>query len=160
MNILTLLVEDIFTFGEDELVADRVAQLKSQFSAHFLPIFSLCDFIFQHSTDGNLIKSTLICMQKMVHLLPVNVVFESQLLQLLSTKFLPVEAFKFETLQVLTEIFSIPLKDGRYLTRADSPSFLVLISNLTPNIPWLQKLLDISRSLSLLWVRHSLISIR
>lgn len=123
MNILSLLIEDIFTFGDDEFVADRVQQLKSQFSQHFLPIFHLCDFIFTNSTDGILVKATLQCVQKMVHLLPVNVVFESSLLQLLTTKFLPVEQFKFETLQVLTEIFQIPLKDG-----ACGPSPFVLTS--------------------------------
>lgn len=61
-------------------------------------------FLEQASTKPSLINATLVTLQRYVTWIPDNFVFETRLLETLVLKFLPVPAFRVNTLMVLTEV--------------------------------------------------------
>ena len=60
--------------------------------------------MWQASTKPSLINATLVTLQRYVTWIPDAFVFETRLLETLVLKFLPVPAFRVNTLMVLTEV--------------------------------------------------------
>lgn len=105
--ILKLLSEEVFDFSKESMTAARAEALKSNMTDQFAMIFQLLEFILQASTKPALITETLQTLQRFVTWIPDKFIFETALLPLLCSKFLPVPAFRVDTLLVLTEVASL-----------------------------------------------------
>ncbi|CDK27251.1 unnamed protein product [Kuraishia capsulata CBS 1993] len=117
MVILKLLSEEIFDFSAEQMTQAKATALKSSLGGEFTEIFKLCFEVLDKSPKPSLILSTLNCLLKYLPWIPLGFIFETDLLSLLSTKFLPVNEFKSVTLKCLTEVSSLvaPQYDNKFL---------------------------------------------
>ncbi|EGG21695.1 hypothetical protein DFA_01581 [Cavenderia fasciculata] len=115
MVILRLLSEEIFNFGEEQMTQAKIQQLKNSFEKEFSLINELCQFILEKAHRPQLIKETLLTLQKFLSWIPLHYIIEkdkakpSFLIQLLLQKFFPEPMFRNLSLRCLTEIVSISL---------------------------------------------------
>lgn len=96
----------IYEFSLDSITMKKAEYLKQALQAHIHAIFDLIAFILGNSRSLSLINATLSMLQRFVPYLPDELIFNSPLLPELCTKFLPVPAFRVNTLLVLTEVGS------------------------------------------------------
>ncbi|CAI5755641.1 unnamed protein product [Candida verbasci] len=113
MIILKLLSEEIFDFSEDQLTTAKILQLKKSMESEFEEIFKLCYEILDRTSKPSLIISTLNALLKYIQWIPINYIYESNLLDLLSKKFLSPNDTRAISLKCLTEISSLKI-DQQY----------------------------------------------
>lgn len=109
MAVLRLLSEEVFDFGTG-LTSARATQLKMQFCGQFESVFQLCHEILENSDNAQLIYATLQTMHKFFDWVPVGYVFENNMIELITTKFLPYPVFRSIAVQCLIEISSISIE--------------------------------------------------
>lgn len=107
MIILKLLSEEVFDYSEDQLTQAKAQQLKSSMKAEFEEIFRLCYDILDKTTKPSLIIATLGALKQYIQWIPSNYIFQSNLLDLLTGKFLSPPDTRAITLKCLTEIANI-----------------------------------------------------
>lgn len=107
MVILKLLSEEVFDFSAEQMTQARAKSLKTRMSEEFAEIFKLCYEVLDKASKPSLILSTLNSLLKYLHWIPLGYIFETDLLNLLSTKFLVNPEFRSVTLKCLTEISSL-----------------------------------------------------
>lgn len=107
MNILKLLSEEVFDFSSGQLTQAKTKYLKDTMCHEFSKIFQLCTFVMETSTNENLVRSTLETLLPFLNWIPVGYVFDTTLIDTLTTRFLPEPTFRNITLQCLTEIAAI-----------------------------------------------------
>lgn len=104
MIILKLLSEEIFDYSQDKLTQAKIKNLKLSMKLEFEEIFKLCYEILDKTNKASLITSTLNTLLKYIPWIPINYIFQSNLLDLLSNKFLANPETRSITLKNLTEI--------------------------------------------------------
>lgn len=107
LNILKLLSEEVFDFSSGQLTQAKTKYLKDTMCHEFSKIFQLCTFVLENSTNEKLVTSTLETLLPFLNWIPVAYVFDTKLIDTLTTRFLPEPMFRNITLQCLTEIASI-----------------------------------------------------
>lgn len=107
MIILKLLSEEVFDYSEDQLTQAKAQQLKTSMKAEFEEIFRLCYDILDKTTKPSLIIATLGALKQYIQWIPTNYIFQSNLLQLLTGKFLSPPDTRAIALKCLTEVASI-----------------------------------------------------
>lgn len=117
MIILKLLSEEIIDFSSEQLTQAKAKNLKNSMSNEFQQIFQLCFEVLDKANKSSLIIATLNCLLKYIHWIPIGYNFETELLPLLTTKFLPVEAFRSITIKCLTEVSQLvaPQYDSKFV---------------------------------------------
>ena len=109
MSILKLLSEEVFEFSKDSMTTEKVATMKESLTTEFANIFDLCQFILEHSQKPQLLVVTLQTLLRFLQWIPLRFVFETGLIDALLSKFLPVPAFRNDTIRCLTEISTIAI---------------------------------------------------
>jgi exportin-1 len=109
MVILKLLSEEVFDYSQDQLTQAKAQQLKQLMKLEFLEIFKLCYKILDRTQKPSLVISTLLCLLRYIHWIPVNYIFETDLLKILTTRFLSPANTRAITLKVLTEVVLLPV---------------------------------------------------
>jgi exportin-1 len=99
---------DIYQFFADQFFRE----LKTTLNEEFYLIFQLFQHITKNSTNGKLLLTTLETMHRYLNWIPVGYVFETDLVQVLVTKFFPVDEFRSLTLKCLTEIAGLDAPQG------------------------------------------------
>ncbi|CUM66029.1 uncharacterized protein PRCAT00003683001 [Priceomyces carsonii] len=107
MIILKLLSEEVFDFGQEQLTQAKAKQLKLSMKAEFEEIFKLCYEVLDKTSKSSLIIATLNALLKYIHWIPINYIFQTDLLNMLSTKFLNPVDTRSITLKCLTEVSSL-----------------------------------------------------
>lgn len=107
MNILKLLSEEVFDFSSGQLTQAKTKYLKDTMCHEFSKIFQLCTFVMETSVNENLVQSTLETLLPFLNWIPVGFVFETSLIDTLTSRFLPEARFRNITLQCLTEIAAL-----------------------------------------------------
>jgi exportin-1 len=107
MSILMMLSEEVFDFARGSLTQAKTRELKAQFTHEFGLVFELCQFIMQHSMQPLLVQSTLKTLQRFLSWIPAGFVFETDLVEQLISKFLPVPMLCNDTIKCLTEIVGL-----------------------------------------------------
>ncbi|KAH3679234.1 hypothetical protein WICPIJ_008668 [Wickerhamomyces pijperi] len=107
MVILKLLSEEVFDFSAEQLTQARAKNLKIQMSEEFSEVFKLCYEVLDKANKPSLIVSTLNSLLKYLQWIPVGYIFETNLLELLTTKFLYPADTRAITLKCLTEVASL-----------------------------------------------------
>lgn len=83
------LSEEVFDFSIDHMTVAKMHKLKDQMVNEFGSIFDLCKSVLaQKSTNAHLIKATLETLQKFICWIPVQFVYQQDLIQLLQANVL------------------------------------------------------------------------
>jgi exportin-1 len=130
MQILKLLSEEVFDFSKDQMVTDKVKRMKESLNGEFSQIYQLCDFVLEHSQRPSLLKVTLGTLQRFLTWIPLGFIFQTNLIDVLVNKFFPVQLFRNEALDCLTEIGSLSDLDPQYdpLFRQMFQGFLIRLN--------------------------------
>lgn len=107
MIILMLLSEEVFDFSQDQLTQAKAKQLKLSMRAEFEEIFKLCYEVLDKTSKPSLIIATLKALLKYIPWIPMNYIFQTDLLKLLTSKYLVPADTRTVALQCLTEVFSL-----------------------------------------------------
>ncbi|EFC47202.1 exportin-1 [Naegleria gruberi] len=107
MNILKLLSEEVFDFSAGKMTTKKMTQMSESFRSEFKLIYQLCDAILQQAQKPSLLSATLQTLLRFLNWIPREFIFETSMLEILITKFLPVQQFRNDTLRCLTEIVSM-----------------------------------------------------
>ncbi|CAI2353485.1 unnamed protein product [Caenorhabditis sp. 36 PRJEB53466] len=110
MNILSLLSEEVFDSGSQNLTQAKEQHLKQQFCGQFQEVFTLCVNILEKCPSNSMVQATLKTLQRFLTWIPVGYVFETNITELLSDNFLSLEVYRVITLQCLTEISQIQVE--------------------------------------------------
>lgn len=104
MTILRLLSEEVFDYSRDQMTQAKARNLKNQLSSEFGEIFTLCHEVLKMASRPSLIAATLQCLGRYLSWVPLQFVFETDIIELLVTKFLSPFPYRNLTLKCLTEI--------------------------------------------------------
>ncbi|ORY34532.1 hypothetical protein BCR33DRAFT_759147 [Rhizoclosmatium globosum] len=104
MKILKLLSEEIFDFSAEQMTQQKTKNLKNSMCGQFSDIFQLCQQVLDKATKPSLINATLETLLRFLNWIPLGYIFETNLVDILCTRFLEVPQFKNVTLKCLTEI--------------------------------------------------------
>lgn len=106
MIVLRLLSEEIFDF-DGEMTQARAHNLKKTFCGEFQAVFTLCHTVMEKSGNAELVAATLETLYRFLSWIPVGYIYETNLIDLLTQKFLRIVMFRCITVQCLTEIASV-----------------------------------------------------
>jgi exportin-1 len=95
MKILKLLSEEVFDFSKDSMTAAKIKTMKETLNEEFAQVFRLCEFILEVSNKTSLIQATLETLQRFLTWIPLGYIFETNLINALIAKFLPVDKHRF-----------------------------------------------------------------
>lgn len=134
MEILRLLSEEVFDF-ETNLTSSKAAYLKQEFCDQFQAVHALCLEILQTAENVNLVYKTLRTLHGFLSWVPVGFIFENNLIELITGRFLPFPAFRPLCVQCLVEISSIDIEaEPKYGARLDT-MFKKVMEVLTDQLP-------------------------
>ena len=144
MQILKLLSEEVFDFSRDQMVTDKVKQLKESLNGEFSQIYQLCEFVLEHSQRPSLLRVTLQTLQRFLTWIPLGYIFRTQLMESLVNKFFPAPLFRNEALECLTEIGGLQDLEPQYdpLFRQLFSTFLTRLADIFSPETDLQPALD------------------
>jgi exportin-1 len=134
MAILRLLSEEVFDFGTG-LVSAKATHLKQQFCGQFESVHALCYEILDSSDNAQLVYATLHTLHGFLNWIPVGYVFENNLIELITTKFLPYPVFRSLSVKCLTEISSISIEDNAAYGKKLVQMMYKVIEVLTEQVP-------------------------
>lgn len=109
MVILKLLSEEVFDFSAEQMTQAKALHLKNSMSQEFEQIFRLCYQILESGSSASLIASALQSLLRYLHWIPYNYIYETKILELLSTKFLISSDIRSITLKCLTEVSQLEI---------------------------------------------------
>ena len=115
MIILKLLSEEVFDYSQDQLTQAKAQQLKVSMKNEFEKIFTLCYEVLDKTTKSSLIIATLNALLKYIQWIPSEYIYQTDLLNLLSTKFLAPADTRAISLKCLTEVSSLPAHNEKTL---------------------------------------------
>ncbi|KAJ3044255.1 Karyopherin transporter [Rhizophlyctis rosea] len=104
MIILKLLSEEIFDFSAEQMTQAKTKNLKNQMCNEFSEIFQLCFEILQTAQKPSLVAATLETLLRFLNWIPLGYIFQTNLIELLVTRFLKETLTRNTTLKCLTEI--------------------------------------------------------
>jgi len=136
VNILQLLGEEVFDFSRDQMTSTKTLAMKEQLKNEVGRIFELLIHVLRHSKRVSLIIASLKTLQKFIPWIPLQFVFETDLMKLLIQKFFRVQAFQRDTLACLTEIVGLqsPVVKQKYLNQIRT-LFVVTMTELSKILP-------------------------
>lgn len=109
MVILKLLSEEVFDFSAEQMTQAKALHLKKSMSKEFEQIFKLCYQVLEQASSPTLVVATLESLLRYLHWIPYRYIFETNILELLSTKFLASADTRAITLKCLTEVSNLEL---------------------------------------------------
>ncbi|KAJ9099182.1 Exportin-1 [Naganishia friedmannii] len=104
MVILKLLSEEIFDYSAEQMTQAKTKNLKNQMCGEFSEIFQLCSEVLEKAQKPTLIRATLETLLRFLNWIPLGFIFETQLIDNLTSRFLEVREFRNVTLKCLAEI--------------------------------------------------------
>lgn len=107
MVILKLLSEEVFDFSAEQMTQAKAKNLRKRLNDEFSEIFKLCYEVLDKASRPSLIVATLNALLKYLQWVPLGFVFETELLTLLTDKFLQPQDTRDITLKCLTEAASL-----------------------------------------------------
>eukprot|EP01117_Protostelium_nocturnum_P011324 TRINITY_DN4108_c0_g1_i1.p1 TRINITY_DN4108_c0_g1~~TRINITY_DN4108_c0_g1_i1.p1 ORF type:complete len:1068 (-),score=171.31 TRINITY_DN4108_c0_g1_i1:50-3253(-) len=109
MMIFRLMSEEVFDFSNGQMTQAKIIELKKSFHDDFSKIFELCQLILDNSRQPSLLLVTLQTLLRFLNWIPLGYLFETNLVEKLCTKFLPVPIFRNAALECLGEIGSLSI---------------------------------------------------
>lgn len=115
MIVLKLLSEEVFDYSQDQLTQAKAQQLRISMKNEFEKIFKLCYEVLDKTTKSSLVIATLNALLRYIQWIPSNYIYQTNLLDILSTKFLAPVDTRAITLKCLTEISTLPEENAKTL---------------------------------------------
>ncbi|KAL6946877.1 Karyopherin transporter [Hanseniaspora vineae] len=112
MVILRLLSEEIFDYSAEQMTQAKTMKLKNSMAKEFEQIFQLCFQVLENGARPSLIVAALQSLLRYLHWIPYSYIFDTNLLELLTNKFLVAADTRNITLKCLTEVAALNL-DGQ-----------------------------------------------
>lgn len=109
--ILKNLSEEVFDFSTGQITQTKAKHLKDTMCSEFSQIFQLCFFVLESSMNAPLIQVTLETLLRFLNWIPLGYIFETELIETLTFKFLSVPMFRNVTLKCLSEIAGLNVPD-------------------------------------------------
>ncbi|CAB55858.2 karyopherin/importin beta family nuclear export signal receptor Crm1 [Schizosaccharomyces pombe] len=119
MIVLRLLSEEIFDYSAEQMTQLKTKNLKNQMCGEFAEIFQLCSQILERAQKPSLIKATLGTLLRFLNWIPLGYIFETNIVELITNRFLNVPDFRNVTIECLTEIASLtsqPQYNDKFVT--------------------------------------------
>lgn len=119
MVILKLLSEEVFDFSAEQMTQAKALHLKTSMSKEFEQIFKLCFQVLEQASSTSLVVAALESLLRYLHWIPYRYIYGTNILELLSTKFLVSPDTRAVTLKCLTEVsnLQIPQEDNSIKTQ-------------------------------------------
>ena len=109
MIILKLLSEEVFDFSAEQMTQAKALHLKKSMSKEFEQIFKLCYQVLEQGSSTSLIVAALESLLRYLHWIPYTYIFDTNILELLSTKFMTTPETRAITVKCLTEVSQLSL---------------------------------------------------
>lgn len=109
MVILRLLSEEVFDYSADQMTSTKTRNLKSSMCNQFADIFKLCDEVLKTADSASLLKTTLETLLRFLNWIPMGYIFETNLIDLLRSKYLQPAETRNIALKCLTEIAGLTI---------------------------------------------------
>ncbi|GCF01671.1 karyopherin transporter [Zygosaccharomyces mellis] len=123
MVILKLLSEEVFDFSAEQMTQAKSLHLKTSMSKEFEQIFKFCYEVLEQGSSPSLVVSALESLLRYLHWIPYRYIYESNVLELLSTKFLMSPDTRAITLKCLTEVSSLQIPADNNAIKAQTVLF-------------------------------------
>lgn len=123
MVILKLLSEEVFDFSAEQMTQAKSLHLKTSMSKEFEQIFKLCYQVLEQGSSPSLVVAALESLLRYLHWIPYRYIYESNILALLSTKFLMSSETRAVTLKCLTEVSSLEIPADNASIKAQTVLF-------------------------------------
>ena len=135
MVILKLLSEEVFDYSAEQMTQAKALNLKTRMGQEFSDIFQLCYEVLDKATRPSLIVATLNTVLRYMQWIPLGYIFETELLNLLTNKFLSPQDTRAVTLKCLTEAASLNASeyDEKFVTMFQN-SMQQIASVVPPNV--------------------------
>lgn len=113
LNILRILSEEVFDYHDriTGITKARLMKLKVYLVVEFERIGEFLSNILRTSSNADLISSTLECLLRYLKWIPIKHIFKTDLVELLSRRFLISDRTKSITLKCLTEVADLTIYD-------------------------------------------------
>ncbi|CAO3597587.1 unnamed protein product [Absidia cylindrospora] len=112
MAILKLLSEEIFDYSAEQMTQLKTTNLRNQMCGEFAEIYNLCKEVLDRAQKPSLIKATLETLLRFLNWIPLGYIFETNLIDILHTRFFEVPQFRNVTLKCLTEIGGLKVENN------------------------------------------------
>ncbi|QID85271.1 Karyopherin transporter [Saccharomyces pastorianus] len=123
MIILKLLSEEVFDFSAEQMTQAKALHLKNSMSKEFEQIFKLCFQVLEQGSSTSLIVATLESLLRYLHWIPYRYIYETNILELLSTKFMTSSDTRAITLKCLTEVSNLKIPQDNDLIKRQTVLF-------------------------------------
>ncbi|CCF56713.1 hypothetical protein KAFR_0B04170 [Kazachstania africana CBS 2517] len=123
MVILKLLSEEVFDFSAEQMTQAKALHLKQSMSKEFEQIFKLCYQVLEQASSSSLVVAALESLLRYLHWIPYRYIYETNILELLSTKFLASADTRAVTLKCLTEVSSLKIPQDNTSIKQQSVIF-------------------------------------
>jgi len=128
MKILMNLSEEVFDFSKGKMTLKKIQDLKSTLNSEFYGIYQLCDKVLMEAKKPSLLLSTLETLLRYLSWIPIGYIFETTLIEVLVTKFLPVVQFRNVSLKCITEIVQLQNINAPYKKKLNN--YLYILCNI------------------------------
>lgn len=109
MIILKLLSEEVFNYSNGQMTQAKEQHLRTSMAKEFEQIFKLCFQVLEQASSVPLVVAALESLLRYLYWIPSVYVYDTNLLELLSTKFLISSDTRAITLKCLTEISNLKI---------------------------------------------------
>lgn len=109
MAILRLLSEEVFDYSAEQMTSQKTRNLKDSMCSQFSDIFKLCQSVLQTGDSASLLKATLETLLRFLNWIPLGYVFETDIIDIIQSKFLRPPETRNLALKCLTEIASLSI---------------------------------------------------
>lgn len=134
--ILKILYEEIFDFSSDRMTQAKVVKMKKSMSQVCLQIYlHIVDILKLNNTTSDLEISALECLLGYSEWIPPDYIFQTNVLQLLSSIYIKKQETRNITLKCLTTITAVAVPSNPQNTTQMVESFVYVLKNLTANSP-------------------------
>lgn len=123
MIVLKLLSEEVFDFSAEQMTQAKALHLKNSMSKEFEQIFKLCFQVLEQGSSSSLIVATLESLLRYLHWIPYRYIYETNILELLSTKFMTSPDTRAITLKCLTEVSNLKIPQDNDLIKRQTVLF-------------------------------------
>nr|4HAT_C Chain C, Exportin-1 [Saccharomyces cerevisiae]4HAU_C Chain C, Exportin-1 [Saccharomyces cerevisiae]4HAV_C Chain C, Exportin-1 [Saccharomyces cerevisiae] len=123
MIVLKLLSEEVFDFSAEQMTQAKALHLKNSMSKEFEQIFKLCFQVLEQGASSSLIVATLESLLRYLHWIPYRYIYETNILELLSTKFMTSPDTRAITLKCLTEVSNLKIPQDNDLIKRQTVLF-------------------------------------
>lgn len=135
MIILKLLSEEVFDFASGQMTQAKANHMKERFCSEFQAVFQLCQHIMETSQNAPLVEATLNTLLRFLNWIPLGYIFETTLIDMLTSKFLNVPMFRNVTLQCLTEIAAASMPANQTYDEQLTALFVATMAQLKSMLP-------------------------